>query len=178
MDQEAVPVQIVGGTQPKQKQSSDDFSLVTVFRGYRHKEDKTNLAPGYLVEGSRDVLTSTGGDKVASRKGYTLDGQEDSSIAPILSSYDWLTHLGYTRNLRVGNDKMQVRYVATAGDIYKTNTFTEGQVYWLDLYTPNSNYVNFADWWSSTGVRSLLLSVDGSQGVQGQLVPGWHHHVG
>jgi hypothetical protein len=138
-----------------------DFDLIDNFKGYRNKEDQTNLVKGVLVKGSQNVLTSTGGDKVTLRKGYTLDGQADvTTIEPILSSYDWLTHLNFDRNIRVGNGKIQVRYIANDGDIYLTNTFTEGQVYWLDLMDTTSNNVNFADWWDTTNLYSLLLFVN------------------
>jgi hypothetical protein len=154
-----VPVTIVGSK--KQSSSGEaSFTLVSDFNGYRNKEDITNLPAGILVKGSQNVLTSTGGDKVTLRKGYTLDGQANTTIAPILSSYDWITHNSFERNLRVGNGKIQVRYVAAAGDKYLTNTFTDGQVYWIDLLTTTSNNVNFADWWDPTALRSTLLMVN------------------
>ena len=143
----------------------NDFDLVSEFKGYRHKEDITNLPPGYLIPGSQNVLTSTGGDKLTSRLGYTLDGQSDTSLAGVLGSYDWLTHSGFQRNIRVANGKIQVRYVAAAGDKYLSNTFTAGQVYWLDLMTTTSDYVNFADWWDTTNLYSLLLFVNRTTNV-------------
>ncbi len=98
------------------KQSkSADFDIVNEFNGYRSKEDMTILPPGYLVPGSQNVLTTTEGG-VASRQGYTLDGQNDTTIAPINSSFDWKTHLGFNRNIRVGNGKLQCRYVASGGE--------------------------------------------------------------
>ena len=79
--------------------ATDKFSLISKFLGYRNKEDQTNLDPGYLVKGSRDVLNTTGG-RIGVRKGYTLDGQADTTIAPINSSFDWIMHNGNERNLR------------------------------------------------------------------------------
>lgn len=164
VNQDPIPVVIAPGTRQKSN-SAGGFTIVSDFLGYRNKEDITNLPPGYLVKGSQNVLTSTGGDKVTTRKGYTLDGQASSTLKPILSSYDWITHLNFERNIRVGDGKIQVRYVASAGDKYLTNTFTAGQVYWLDLMTTTSNYVNFADWWDATNLYSLLLFVNQTTNV-------------
>ncbi len=148
--------------------TSDKFDLVSTFPGYRNKEDITNLPPGYLVTGSRDVLVTTGG-RVGSRNGYSLDGQSDSTIASIDSAYDYAMHNGQDRHLRAGNDKLQVRYVASAGDKYKTNTFTDGQVYWIDLMgsatTPIATAINFTDWWDNTELQSRLLFVNGGSTV-------------
>ena len=36
--------------QEQQSVSTEDFTLVSEFKGFRAKEDKTNLPPGYLVE--------------------------------------------------------------------------------------------------------------------------------
>ncbi len=149
----------------KETSKETAFSLVSEFRGYRHKEDKTNLAPGYLVEGSQNVLTTTGGDKVTIRKGFTLDGQEDMTIAPILSSFDWLSHTGEERNLRAGNLILSFRYVANAGDKYLTNTFTAGQVFWIPIFELDSNNVNFTDYWDTTNLISSILFVQGQPAV-------------
>lgn len=159
-----VPVTIVGNKKQSSKGEAD-FSLVSDFFGYRNKEDQTNLPAGIMVKGSQNVLTSTGGDKVTVRGGTAIDGQADLTIAPILSSYDWMTHNNFERNIRVGNGKIQVRYTAAVGDKYNALTFTAGQIYWLDLMTTTSNYVNFADWWDTTNLRSLLLMVNRTTNV-------------
>jgi len=151
--------------------NSSDFSLVSDFHGYRNKEDVTNLPPGYLVVGSQNVLTTTSG-RVSLREGYTLDGQSSATIAPVLSSFDWDRHTGDQRNLRSGNlvagndGKLQVRYVANAGDYYNGTTFTAGQVYWLDLMTNlTSTRFNFCDFWSTTEVKSFLLMVNNTPNI-------------
>src|SRR3989304_3994259 len=105
---------------PKQTGGGDDFSLVTNYNlGYRHREDKTNLPPGVLVVGSQNVLTTTE-ERVASRQGFTLDGQANTAIAPILASYDWDIHIGQARHLRAGfktgvaDGKLQYRMPSSA----------------------------------------------------------------
>ena len=117
---------------------------------------------GYLVEGSQNVLNSTGG-RIASRQGYKIYGQRDTTLAGIDSSYDFVMHNGNERNLRAGNGKLEVAYVATAGDKYLTNTFTEGQVYWIPILSGLTTYTKFqfADFWDDTNLKSLLLFVNG-----------------
>jgi len=143
--------------------TTSDFSLITEYKGYRNKEDLTNLPPGFLVLGSQNVRATTAG-RLSIRGGYTLDGQADTSNVAIDSAFDWSTHLGTIRHLRAGNGKLQYRYVATAGDKYLTNTFTEGQVYWIDLMTSlTSTAFNFANFWDfATEKIDLLLMVNGT----------------
>lgn len=159
-----------------------DFSVVSEFLGYRAKEDVTNLPPGYLVTGSQNVLTTTAG-RIGVRQGFTLDGQSEAVIAPILSSYDWnklsigklLTgnNPSGERNLKAGfltsagNDgKLKVRYVASSGDRYNGLTFTAGQVYWLDLMTGLTNtYFNFCEYNELTSNQVRLLFVNGTSNI-------------
>lgn len=145
---------------PKVK-GTQDFKLISQFLGYRNKEDITNLPAGYLVEGSKNVLNTTGG-RISVRPGYTLDGQANTTLAGITSSFDWLMYNGHERNLRAGNGKLEFRYVATAGDKYLTNTFTEGQVYWIPIVSSLSTatYFNFCDWWNSSAFQNRLLFVN------------------
>ena len=141
--------------------------------GYRNREDVTTLNPNILVKGSKNVLISTY-KRIGSRKGYTLDGQRSTpnSGYGIYGSYDWNTHLGTERNLRAGdnttgtNGKIQFRYVAAAGDKYLTNTFTEGQVYWIDIYASAAATFNACRFWDfNNELKDLLLWVDGSSNV-------------
>lgn len=150
------------------------YPLISGFKsGYRNREDKTVLPPGVMVEGSQNVLTNTF-NRVAIRQGYTLDGQSGAStLAPILGSFDWQRHTGDTRHLRSGfltaaeNGKLQYRFVATVGDNWMGNVFTEGQVYWIDLVTGlDSVLIRFADFWDfNTELKDLLLFVNGSSKI-------------
>lgn len=124
------------------------------------------LPPSVLIVGSQNVLTNTSG-RVAVRKGYTLDGQIDATIAPILGAFDWERHTGDTRNLRSGNALLQNRYVATAGDRYNGLTFTAGQVYWITVLGGLSSVeLNFADFWDTTAFQSRLLFVNGESNIK------------
>jgi hypothetical protein len=143
----------------------EKYQITSQFKGYRAREDITNLPDGFLVNGSQNVLVNTAG-RVEVSKGYTLDGQADSTIASILSAFDWKTHFGQYRYLRAGNDKLQWRYVASAGDYYKGVVLTADQVVWCDLLTSTaSNYFNFADFWDTTNSISKLLFVNGQSEI-------------
>lgn len=146
-----------------QQGGTSDFTLVTGFRsGYRNREDKTALPPGVMVEGSQNVLTNTF-QRVAIRKGYTLDGAASTALAPILRSFDWFTSKGYERNMRAGfltsagNDgKLQFRYVDE-----------DGNVTWTDILTGlTSVSFNFTTFWDFTTEKiDLMLAVNGSSGI-------------
>lgn len=146
----------------------EKFELIPKFRGYNSKEDKTALPEGVLVPPSQNVLVNTAG-RVEIRKGYTIDGQTDSTLAPILSSTPiegWKTHFGTIHHLRAGNDKLQFRYVASAGEYYKGVALSANQVIWVDLLTSTaSNLFNFSDFWDSLNLISKLLFVNGQSEI-------------
>lgn len=152
--------------------NASDFATVSEYLGFRNREDKTNLPPGYLVVGSQNVLTTTSG-RVSIRKGYELDGQASSALAPILSSFDWIRYLGDERNVRAGfltsagNDgKLQFRYVAEGGEKIGAVTLTAGEVYWVDLLSSlTSVKFNFTDYWDNSAFISKLLFVNGGSNI-------------
>lgn len=136
------------------------FAITSEFHGYRSREDVTNLPAGYLVPPSQNVIVNTAG-LVQSSPGYTLDGQAGTSGNPILGSFDFIRGSFGNQHLRSGNSKLQYRYVASAGDKWSGNTFTAGQVYWIDLKTSlNSGYVNFTPFWDTTELINVVLFVD------------------
>ena len=144
----------MGGTQ--------DFTLVTKFgNGYRAREDITVLPPGVLVAGSQNVLTNTR-EHIGIRHGYTLDGQSNTDLAPIASSFDWLTSGGTERNMRsgfltsLGNDgKLQFRYI-----------HDDDTIEWVDLMTDltniNFNYTNF---WDTSQLQNVIFFVNGTPNI-------------
>lgn len=147
-------------------------------RGYRNREDITALPPGILVKGSQNVLTNTF-RRVGIVKGFVLDGQRDSSGNPILSGYDWQRHTGDERHLRSGFDvmnedgKLQYRFVADSGDKYDGNTFTQDQVYWIDLMSSLGDGISdaairfrYAEFWDfNDELKSMLLFVNSSSNI-------------
>lgn len=142
--------------------------------GYRNREDVSTLKPEVLVSGSQNVLTTVT-KRVASRNGYALDGQRDSTQLGkgVYGSFDWDLHIGESRNFRVGlnttgtNGQLQFRYVASAGDKYLTNTFTEGQVYWITIKDDMPEQVpDFCPFWDfNNELKDLLLFVNGTSNI-------------
>lgn len=141
---------------------SREFNLVNSFKlGYRNREDVTNLPPGVLIKGSQNVLTNVS-ERIQIRKGYTVDGQESTVIAPILASFDWQTRGNDERHLRAGfltvagNDgKLQYRYVSGTGTVT-----------WNDLLTGLSTVAyNFTTWWNSTESLRECLFVNGTSNI-------------
>lgn len=128
---------------------------------YRNREDKTNLPPTTLITGSHDVLTNVSG-RVASRKGYTLDGGSSSVLGGILSSYDYEMHTGTIQHLRAGwltsalNDgKLEYRYKDSSG-----------VVTWRTLLSSLvSTSFNFTDYWDTAHLQSLVLMVNGAGSI-------------
>lgn len=131
------------------------YNVISKFElGYRNKEDVTNLPPGVLVVGSQN-MTLNDGERVATRLGYTLDGEANAALFGIASSYDWLTHIGTERHLRSYDDELEYRYVDSAGTVTwrrLANGFT----------SPDFNY---AEYWNSADLSDELLMVNGSSNI-------------
>ncbi len=129
------------------------------FFGYRNKEDITNLPQGFLVPPSQNVFINTNG-LIQTRLGYFIDGQTDTTNAPVLGSHDWYRGVNGEGHVRVANNKIQFRYVANAGDSWEGTTFSANQVYWIDLLTNlPSNLVEFTTFWDATESIYELLFV-------------------
>lgn len=130
------------------------FKLVTQCKGYRSREDITNLEPGYLVKGSRDVLTNSA-NRVGVRLGYTLDGAANPALHPIESSYDWNTHIGQSRHTRSHTSTLEYRYVNTSN-----------VVSWRTLASAFSNVAfNYAEFWRREELADRLLFVNGTTNI-------------
>jgi hypothetical protein len=139
-----------------------EYALVSSFKlGYRSREDVTNLPPGVLIEGSKNVLTNVS-ERVQIRQGYSLDGAVSTLAAPVMSSFSWLTRGNGEVHMRAGgltsagNDgKLQYRYVDSSGNVT-----------WRDLTTGLSTVsYNFAPYWNTTeGLREVLY-VNGTSNI-------------
>lgn len=134
-----------------------DYQIFSDFKkGYWDKPDTTNVPAGILVVGSKNVVINDG-EKVASRKGYTLDGQAGTGAAAdaIGGSFDWIRHIGDERNVRAYSDELEYRYVAA-----------DGTVTWRRLATGfTSDAFNFAVYWDSTELIERLLMVNGTSNI-------------
>lgn len=155
--------QTANSTPTETKGGLKDVTLTSRFTyGYRNREDITVLPPGVLVEGSQNVLTNTF-QRVGIRKGYTLDGQSSTVLAPIVSAFDWQTSKGFERNMRAGflssagNDgKLQYRYVDS-----------NGAVTYRDLLTSLTSVAfNFTTFWDFNGeLETFMLAVNGQSNI-------------
>lgn len=136
-----------------------EFSLVSNYKfGYRSREDITNLPPGVLIKGSQNVLTNVS-ERVQIRQGYSLDGATSATLAPILSSFDWITRFNSEVHLRAGfltsagNDgKVQYRYVDDSGNVS-----------WRDLLSGlSSTSFNYAQFWDTSETLREALFCNGN----------------
>lgn len=147
----------------------NDFTLVSRFPlGYRNREDITVLPPGILVQGSQNVLTNTF-QRVGIRKGYTLDGQSNSALAPIggqngaMGVFDWTTSQGDERNMRAG-------FLTSAGNDGKLqfrNVLADDTVEWTDLLTDLTSVdFNYCTFWVPEAEQVWLLMVNGESNIR------------
>jgi len=130
---------------------SKKYLITSEFRGYRTKTDKTKLASGFLVDGSKNVL-STDGDNIKLRPGYTLFGQKNTDTTPIESSFDWDTNTAVERNLRSYDDELE---------FFSTDTEKWHRI--LDGWT--SVAFNYAVWWDVDQNKDILLFVNGDSNI-------------
>lgn len=139
-----------------------EYQLVTKFKGYRAREDKTRLSPEYLVAPSQNVVINPSG-RVALVAGYELDGATSAALdSGILSNFDFINFKGNERQVRAGfltsaaNDgKLQYRFKSAAG-----------VVTWTDLKTSLTNVrLSFCEYWDNTALVKLLLWVDGTNNI-------------
>lgn len=138
-----------------------EFSLVDSYKlGYRNREDVTNLPPGVLIVGSQNVGTNVS-ERVQIRKGYRLDGDTSVVLAPIASSFDWLTRNNGEKHLRsgflttAGTGKLQYRYVDSFG-----------VVMWRDLITGLSSVsYNYTTFWNPVESLRETIFVNGASEI-------------
>ncbi len=133
------------------------FVLKSSFGGYQAKKDVTNIYPPNVssivcVPGSQNVLINDG-EKISSRKGYTLDGEASAALTPIISSFEWTTSGATEIPLRSYYDTLQYRSAAGT---------------WNTLATGFGDAVDFkfTTWWDANEVKDLLLFVNGDDKVR------------
>jgi hypothetical protein len=139
-----------------------EFNLVSSYKlGYRNREDITNLPPGVLIVGSKNVLTNVS-ERIQIRQGYALDGATSDVASAIASSFDWITRGNDEKHLRsgflsAGNDgKLQYRYVDSSGTVS-----------WNDLITGLSSVAyNYATYWNTSESLRECLFVNGASQIQ------------
>lgn len=145
------------------KVRSKEYSLVSEYKlGYRNREDITNLPPGVLIVGSKNIMTNVS-ERVQIRQGYSVDGDISAVPAPVLAAFDWLTRGNDEKHLRAGNltgagndGKLQYRYVDSAKIVT-----------WRDLITGQSSVAyNFTTFWNTAESLREALFVNGASQIQ------------
>jgi hypothetical protein len=136
----------------------EKFKLINLanFKGYINKADITNVGADYLVTGSQNVVYSDEG-RIGTRQGFTLFGQADNSLEPILATYNWKTARGVEVLIR--------------GRKSLTNDGT------LEICDPNTNQFvelinnigignfNFTTYWDTTEAQDALIFVCGDSNL-------------
>jgi len=137
----------------------DKFSILnqdkngnTRFLGYMTKSDAINTPPGFLTEGSQNVLINQE-EKIAIRGGYTLFGAADTTANAIDSAYDWLNSSGTKIALRKFNTTLQF-YDANVG------AWTS----FVDTFSTNQMQFD-GSYWDNTEIIDLLLFVNGTDNM-------------
>ncbi len=139
-----------------------EYSIVDNFKyTYRNREDVTNLPPGVLIVGSKNVLSNVS-ERIQIRQGYTLDGAVSSVAGPVLASFDWLSKQNGEVRMRAGgltsagNDgKLQYRYVDGSGTVT-----------WRNLTTALTTVAyNFDTFWNTTESVREVLFVNGTSNI-------------
>lgn len=123
----------------------DDFKLTNKFKSYVSKPEITDLAPNYLVRGSKNVLIDYAA-RVISRNGYTLFGAANDGGSSIKSSYEWDTSTAKSFPVRVYDGRLQFYWNST------WNLLKSGMA---------SSFLEFAKVWDNTEKIDVLLWVLG-----------------
>lgn len=138
-----------------------EFDLVgtedTPFIGYVSSRDKTNLNPGAMIRGSKNVYKKLSGT-IANRPGLLRRGEPDATSTGITSSWEWYNSLNKTLPLRVVADgRLQV----------ESDIVTDGSFVWYDLLTglTNTRFV-FDAWWDNTNKKDTLLMVNHESNIK------------
>lgn len=135
-----------------------NWDIVNDFKGYRNREDPTNLLPGTMVFPSHDVLTNLS-DRIAPREGYKLFGQSYTDINGVLGSFD-LLDVPTTiteRHLKSFGTHIQVLWEG----------FDEtSPAVWNDIYNSStSSYWNFTQFWESDIQKLWTLGANGGDSL-------------
>ena len=137
-----------------------EYSLVISPKGYFNKREITNMEPNCLVVGSKNMIINDG-DKVATRKGYTLDGSAGAVTNKINSSYDFISKNG-KKILRAYDGA-----TANTGVLQVRTEYTAGTPVWEELLTGLTNTdFSYTSWWYATEAVRVMLFVDGTTSVR------------
>lgn len=137
------------------------YTIVDRYPGYRRKQDQSNMEPGVLVYPSKNVFINNK-EKIVSRKGYTVFGQDRTEDIAIRSSYDEFKNVkGYNMVIRetpIGGaegDRIEVLYNGVWNRITKNpNPLPRGK-----------HIYSFGEYWDKQDIIAKLVWVNGNSGA-------------
>lgn len=130
-----------------QQDPEDNFQVTKGFKSYVSKPEITDLAPNYLVKGSKNVLVDYA-NRIISRLGYTLFGAAAADgTSGIKGSFDWDTSTAKSFALRSWGKSLEFYWNGA------WNTLSN------NLATPR---IQFAKIWDNTEKIDVLLYVFGT----------------
>lgn len=147
MAEKQIPKNLPDGSPP-------NFEIVNQFKGYRNREDPTNLLAGILVHGSINVLTNLA-DRLSVRKGYTLFGQTYTDTIGVRGAYDLLDSPTSIpeRHLKTWDVNIQALWRG-----YDDTADPE----WITIWdTANFAYWNFSNFWDGDTLDQYIVGVNG-----------------
>lgn len=126
------------------------------FLGYNSSQDKTTVNPQFLVRGSKNTYKNSQGN-IGNRPGLKTRGANDTTLAGVLSSWEWNNSLAKCLPLRVANNKLQVESSILGTpvwyDLLLTSTLLNPAAFLTRLV--------FDSWYSNTEKKDRLVFVRG-----------------
>ena len=156
---------------PNAEQGMNNFAITKGFRSYVNKPEQTDLAPDFLVKGSKNVLIDYA-NRIISRNGYELYGTAGTAGA-VKSSYEWNVSPNKEISLRAFDNTLQFSFDDVYYDLKTTysNPNFEFDILWHDseqmaklVFVNGESYINE---WSGgiTRVRKGTTTTLTKQGV-------------
>lgn len=129
------------------------FAINYNFLGYVNKRDKTNLPPGHLIAGSKNVI-STDGDLVGIRQGYSVLGDENTALNNIESSFELVSNV-------LGEDEGQIALRSYDDEL---EFLHDSEWYKLEDSWSAVDF-NFCSYYDTTEGKDLVLFVNGDSNI-------------
>lgn len=102
-----------------QGEVEDNFGLTNLFQSYVNKPEITDLAPNFLVKGSKNVLIDYA-QRIVSRNGFALYNQTNTGKGGIKGSYEWDTSTGSRFALRSYDHSLEFDWNGTFNTLLST----------------------------------------------------------
>lgn len=139
-----------------------EIKIIDQFFGYNSAKDKTNLAPGYMVQGSQNVYKTLAGT-LANRPGkllFTPTLTAPVTFAPTTSSFVWDTSWGATYIFGVSGSS------GAGWTLSVLNNAGAANQAWVPLLVSNTQFrYVFDKWYSTTEAKDRLIFVNGTPNI-------------